>query len=58
VKAVPDRQTGRVFKDKEDDDGDDVEKARQTQQYRLHVLCMRRVTRTMTNCEVAAQDEG
>ena len=41
MKALPDRQTGRVFKDKEDDDGDDAEKARQTQQYRLHFLCMR-----------------
>ena len=42
MKAVPDRQTGRVFKDKEDDDRDAIEKARQTQQCRLHVLCMRR----------------
>ena len=58
MKALPDRQTGRVFKDKEDDDRDDAKKARQTQQYRLHVLCMRSVARTMTTCEEAAQDEG
>jgi len=58
VKALPERQTGRVFKDKEDDDRDAIEKVRQTHQYRLHVLCMRRVTRIMTNGEEAAQDEG